>query len=150
MLMLSAILGVATDPEVADRLHHISHHGVVEHLTLNAADMKRHRLRIETDKGTLCAIALPREQTLCNGAVLFLADDRAIVVRMAEQPVIKISPTDAAAALELGYLAGNMHWKVSFSGTVLVIAQEGEAAAYLARLSPLLDSGRVVRLDDDD
>ena len=49
---------------------------------------------------------------------------------------------NAAAALELGYLAGNMHWRVRFQGTVLEIALEHAEEAYLSRLAPLLDSGR--------
>ncbi|MEZ5666026.1 MAG: hypothetical protein R3F55_01045 [Alphaproteobacteria bacterium] len=85
---------------------------------------------------------------MCNGAILLLEPHRAIVVRMAEQPALRIRPRDAAAALELGYLAGNMHWRVSFDAGDLLVAQEGEAGAYLARLAPLLDTARVAMVDD--
>lgn len=149
METLGRIVGLASDPVIADALHRVSHNGHIEHLTLSPADMKRHRLRTTTDRGTACAIALPRDASLSNGAVLLLAEDRAIVVRMSEQPVIRVRATDAGAALELGYLAGNMHWRVSFDGQDLVIAQEGDAEAYLARLASLIDAGRVERIDGD-
>jgi urease accessory protein len=148
MVRLDRIVGFVTDPKIDEALHRISHHGRIENLRLSSADMKRHRMRARTDMGTECAIALPRDQNLGNGAVLHLDHDRAIVVRMTEQPVILVRPRDAAAALELGYLAGNMHWHVSFRNDVLAIAQEGAAEAYLARLSPLLANGRVARVDD--
>lgn len=142
------IIGNSADPDISEALHRISHHGAIEYLTLDSADMKRHRLRAKTDLGTVCAIALPRDQQLSNGAVILLEPARAIVVRMAEQPALSVRPRDSSAALELGYLAGNMHWKVSFRGDVLAIAQEGAAEAYLARLAPLIESGRVVQVTD--
>ena len=64
MLKLEAILGLATEPDIAEALHHLEHHGQVEYLTLSEADTQRHRLRVLTDRGTECAIALPRHQHL--------------------------------------------------------------------------------------
>jgi len=148
MHKLSKVLGYATDDAMADSLHQISHAGRIEYLTLDAADMKRHRLRAETDRGTACAIALPRDQHLSNGAILLLEEQCAIVVRMAEQPVLRVRPSDAASALELGYLAGTMHWRVRFDTTTLEIAQEGDARSYLSRLAPLLETGRADLVDN--
>ena len=148
MLRLSKIVGRASDPELHERLHALSHAGAVEYLVLERVDMARHRLRARTDKGTECAIALPRDERLANGAVLLIEADRAVVVRMKEEAWLTLRPADAAAALELGYLAGNMHWRARFDGPSIRIALEGEEAGYLARLRPLLDAGRVERLDD--
>lgn len=148
MLRLSKIVGRASDPELHERLHALSHAGAVEYLVLERDDMARHRLRARTDKGTECAIALPRDQRLANGAVLMVDADRAIVVRMREEAWLSLRPADAASALELGYLAGNMHWRARFDGASIRIALEGEEAGYLARLRPLLEAGRVERLDD--
>ena len=142
---MTSLVGLASDADVGERLHALSHAGQVEYVTLSRADMSRHRLRVTTDQGTECAIALPRSETLANGAVLLLEAERAIVVRMQEEDWLDIAAVDDAAALELGYLAGNMHWRVRFDGAVLKIALEGPEASYLARLAPLLDSGRVRR-----
>ena len=145
MVRVTSLVGLASDADVGERLHALSHAGQVEYVTLSRADMSRHRLRVTTDQGTECAIALPRSETLANGAVLLLEAERAIVVRMQEEDWLDIAAVDDAAALELGYLAGNMHWRVRFDGAVLKIALEGPEASYLARLAPLLDSGRVRR-----
>ena len=144
-MRVTSLVGVASDEDVGERLHVLSHAGQVEYVTLSRADMNRHRLRVVTDRGTECAIALPRSEKLANGAVLLLEAERAIVVRMQEEDWLDVAAVDDGAALELGYLAGNMHWRVRFDGPVLKIALEGPEASYLARLAPLLDSGRVRR-----
>jgi urease accessory protein len=147
MLRITSLVGEASDPDIGERLHELSHGGKVEYVTLGRNDMSRHRLRVATDKGTECAVALPRSQRLSNGAVLLLEDGRGIVVRMREQAWLRLAARDAGAALELGYLAGNMHWRVRFDGPVLEIALDGAEDAYLARLAPLLEGGRVWRAE---
>ncbi len=144
-MRVTNLVGVASDENLGERLHALSHAGHVEYVILSRADMSRHRLRVVTDRGTECAIALPRSEKLTNGAVLLLEAERAIVVRMEEEDWLDLSAADEAAALELGYFAGNMHWRVRFDGAVLKISIEGPEASYLARLAPLLDSGRVRR-----
>ena len=147
MQVLNSVVGQATDADVSERLHALSHAGKVEYLVLERADMARHRLRLQSDKGTEYAIALPRDQRLANGSVLLLEDERAVVVRMAEEQWLELEPVDVTAALDLGYLIGNMHWRARAEGSVMRIALEGEESGYLARLRPLLDSGRVKRVD---
>jgi urease accessory protein len=145
MLKLDSILGLATEERIAEALHQLEHRGAVEYLNLSEADIQRHRLRVLTDRGTECAIALPRHQHLSNGAVLLLEQDRAIVVRMGETRWLTLEARDAAAALELGYFAGNMHWKVEFDGARLRIAMEGPAEGYFERVAHLMRDGRVSR-----
>ena len=84
MLKLENIVGAATEPFIADRLHDLGHHGRVEYLTLSQEDTHRHRLRAATDAGTECAVILDRTAHLYNGAVLMLTEERAVVVRMRE------------------------------------------------------------------
>lgn len=149
MLRLTMILGSATEPELARRLHGLGHEGRVEHIVLDQHDSLRHRLRIRTDRDTDCAIALSREQTLFHGAVLLCEDDRAIVVQMKEERWLCIEPRDTAAALELGYFAGNLHWRARFARGRLEIALEGPEEDYLDRLRPILSDGAARRVDHD-
>jgi urease accessory protein len=145
MLLLEGVVAVATEAPIAEALHRLEHEGAVEYLTLTEADTQRHRLRAFTDRGTECAIALPRTQHLSNGAVLLLDQNRAVVVRMQETQWLTLQPRDAEAALQLGYFAGNMHWKVQFAGQLLRIAVQGPLESYVDRLARLLQDGRVVR-----
>lgn len=147
MQTLTHILGYATDPEIAHRLHDLEHDGAVHYISLHKQDTLRHRLRAITDRGEDVAIALPRSEQLANGAVLLLESDRAIVVRMETERWLVLKANDTAAALELGYFAGNMHWKVKFEGGAIRIALEGPEQAYLDRLQPLLSAGKAQRTD---
>jgi urease accessory protein len=147
MIKIDHIAGTATEPAIAEALHELEHHNAVEYVTLSTADTQRHRLRVMTDRGTECAIAVPRTQRLENGTVLLLEPGRAIVVRMSEVPWLTLRARDAAAALELGYFAGNMHWKVEFEGYLLRIALQGPVETYLERLSHLMQDGRITRAE---
>lgn len=146
MLKLENILGASTDPQIAARLHDLGHAGQVEYLTLSEDDTHRHRLRATTDAGTECAVVLGRADHLYNGAVLMLTSERAVVVRMRETEWLNLAPRDTAAALEIGYFAGNMHWAVRFEGALLRIVLQGPVKGYLARLEPYLSDGRARRI----
>ncbi|MGH6960856.1 MAG: hypothetical protein ACREE7_10250, partial [Dongiaceae bacterium] len=64
MLRLESIVGQATDAALAERLHHLEHDGKVEYIHLAAEDTARRRLHVATDRGTDCAILLPRRDRL--------------------------------------------------------------------------------------
>ena len=142
MLKLQSIIGTATDPHIAERLHDLGHHGKIEYLSLSREDTRRRRMRASTDAGTECAVVLDRAQQLFNGAVLMLTDERAVVVRMRDTEWLTLAPRDTASALELGYFAGNMHWAVRFEGAWLRIALQGPADRYMERLQPFIADGR--------
>ena len=69
--------------------------------------------------------------------------DYALLVAVPQTHWLRFAPRDTAAALELAYNAGNLHWRVKFDGAVLLVAQEGPTEAYRARLRRLLDTGAV-------
>lgn len=148
MLRLTRVLGHATDPAIAESLHRLDHHGGVERIRLSRADTARKRLHTFTDRGTEVGIMLDRAEQLANGAVLLLDDDRAIVVALDAPQWLGLAPRDAAAALELGYFCGNMHWKVRFAGEYLHVSLEGPREDYLVRLGQLMTSGAVRVIGD--
>jgi urease accessory protein len=147
MRKLQGIVGHVDDATIAAKLHELRHHGSIEYLVLAPADVKRKRLRVTTDAGTDCAIALARDEELGDGAVLLLDEDRAIVVRLEALRWLTVEPADLAAALELGYFVGNLHWRVKFEGAQLKIALEGEEGFYRERLVPMVEK-RLARIVD--
>jgi urease accessory protein len=144
MKSFTRVLGFASEPKIASLLHELSHRGCVEYLVLGRDDAARKRLRANTDKGTECLIAIPRNETLADGAVLELGDT-AVVVRMADERWLALEASDRSAALELGYFCGNLHWRVRFKADRILIALEGPEEDYLARLHHLLASGKAKR-----
>ena len=147
-VQLTSIIGFLDDSEVAKRLHVLDHQDRVEEIVLERDDLARRRIRALTSKGTECTISLPRHQRLKDGAVLLLEECRAIVVRARPERWITLEPPDVAAALELGYFAGNMHWRVRFDGARLSIGVEEEKSFYLERLGALLARLRIRRPDN--
>ena len=148
MRLIERVLGDRHDAAFAEPLHRLEHKGAVDIALVAPGDMARHRLRLTTEGGEDIAIALPRNAALFDGAVLVLEADRAIVVRSAAETWLRLRPTNAADALELGYHAGNLHWRVRFDGGDLLVALTGPASAYLARIEPLIAAGRVTVVED--
>lgn len=147
-LLLDRVVGLASEPHIARALHRVEHEDGIEYLALSVEDTQRHRLRAKTDRGTDCAIALPRDQHLRDGSVLLLEDARAVVVRMSNAAWLTLKPHDVDAALELGYFAGNMHWKVEFKEGRLRVAVQSGTLFYLDRLAPFFRDGRVECIDE--
>lgn len=143
MITVTRTLGTASEPALADRLHHLAHSDRVEVLIVDRDDALRRRLRGKTDKGTDIAIALERGDQLADGAVLLLDDARAVVLRVTQERWLRIKPRDANAALDAGYCAGNNHWRVRFEPGALLVAMQGPAEHYFSRLDHLLKAGKI-------
>ena len=144
MLRIEQVLGSRLDPAFVERIHELEHQGAVDLLTVPAADVARHRFRATTQSGTAVAIALPRDQHLFDGAVLVLEPDHAVVVRVAQERWLRLQPRGIADAIELGYQAGNLHWRVRFADESLLVAMEAPMDDYLARLGALICDRRVI------
>jgi urease accessory protein len=147
MLRLHGILGHSGDPELRGHLHRLAHAGAIELLFVPEADAGRGRLRLATDKGTDCALSLDRDERLVDGAVLLMEEERAIVVRLGAEQRLRLRPSDASAALRLGWHAGNLHWRVRFEGADLVVLPDGPPVEALARLRSLIEDGLVTVVD---
>jgi len=148
MLRLHGVVGYATDPRLHARLHALEHADKVELLFMAEADAGRRRVRLTTDKGTDCAVSVDRAEDLSDGAVLLIDAGRAIVLRIGAPKTWRLRGRDAGAAMQLGWHAGNLHWRVRFDADVLLVLLDGPLAEYRARLRPLLDAGLVEEAGD--
>ena len=152
MLRIERILGSRVEAEFADALHDLDHRGAVDVLPLAPGEVSRRRMRAQTRGGEELAIALPRDQALFDGAVLLLDAERAIVVRVNAERWLQLSPRSISDAVELGYHAGNLHWRVRFAGESLLVALEAPVDDYVARLGTMVADRRVTTavLDEDE
>jgi urease accessory protein len=142
-LRINHILGGARDSALDAQIHRLSHRGAVDTLLIAAADVPRRRFRATSEAGRTIEIALPRAETLFDGAVLWLDDNHALVLRVAPQRWLRLRPRTSDDALALGYHAGNLHWRVRFAKGALLVALEAPAEDYLARLGALATPGRL-------
>lgn len=143
MITFTHIFGSSSESSFSEKLHQLEHEDNVDYVSLSSEDIQRKRLKVISYKGKDCGIALPREQKLFDGAILSLTDNYALVVRCADVNWLRCRPKDTAAALELGYFAGNMHWTVRFEGDVLEVAIKGRLEDYEQRLAHLCADGRI-------
>lgn len=141
-LLLTSILGTAAEPRWHDLLHAMEHRGQVEMLLIPEADVARRRMRIASDRGRDCAVALPRDQILVDGAVLHVSASLAIVARVDGGARLRLVPETVADALRLGHWCGNLHWKVVFGEGWMDVVMEGPEARYRDRLHDLADLAR--------
>lgn len=146
MQIYTDILGPAAMPAIADALHRLEHADAVDWLILPRADLSRRRLRARTSAGQDVAVMLARETPLFDGAVLRLDAKGALVVRVEAEEWLRLRPADPGAALRLGYLCGNLHWRVRFEAAEVLVAVERPLPTYLDRLAGLLEAGAVARV----
>ncbi len=143
MLLIDRIIGDRNDPDLHHKLHEYEHHGMtLDFVRVAPTDLDRRRLRARTDHGEDLAIALSRQDRLFDGAVLYLNSDKAIVVRAEEQRWLRIVPQTLRDALELGYLVGNLHWRVRFESEHILVSLDGPLDTYMARLDAIVREGR--------
>jgi len=143
MLKAAHVLGSRLDPEFSDKLHDLAHRDAIDTVVIAVADLARRRLLAKTSRGAEIAIALPRDERLFDGAVIFLSDEQAVIVKAAGERWLRCEPASLADAIELGYHAGNLHWRVKFEGNGLLVALEGRPEDYIARIEPMVSSARV-------
>ena len=149
MIQINQVLGHSHDLDLSSQLHELSHHNKVEYIVLDHVNLQRRRFRTQTDQGTDCAVTISRDKKLSNGAVLLLEKNRAIVVKMAEDQWLSLQPKDISTAIELGYFAGNMHWRVKFENELLKIALESPKEIYLDRLKDFFDKNKITLVNHD-
>jgi urease accessory protein len=151
MLRIDRVLGSRLESVFSDQIHRLEHRGLVDVVQIPVADLARRRLLATTRAGEELAIALPREQKLFDGAILLIDGERAIVVRAATERWMRLEPRSISDAIELGYHAGNLHWRVRFQGEALFVAMEGRLEDYTARLNAMISERRVaVSILDDE
>jgi urease accessory protein len=148
MLRIHGIVGHETDVDYQARLHELEHRDGLELLFVPPEEAGRKRFRLLSDRGTDCAISLDRDEELKDGALLYIDEERVIVARFGKQAVWKLRPANEAAALKLGWNAGNLHWRVRFEKGCLHILVDGPLADYRNRIAHLLDEGDITELKD--
>jgi urease accessory protein len=121
MLRIGNVLGSRLETAFSEEIHRLEHRGAVDVVNIPVADLARRRLLATTCGGEELAIALPA----------------------ATERWMRLEPRSISDAIELGYHAGNLHWRVRFQGDVLFVAMEGRLEDYTARLNAMISARRV-------
>jgi urease accessory protein len=81
----------------------------LERITLDSADLAKHRQRVKTDAGREVGISLPHGSHLHDGDVLHFDDELAIVVLQADEDLLRLKPRTPEEFGYMGYQVGNLH-----------------------------------------
>ena len=68
---------------------------------------------------------------------------------MAKDQWLSLKPVNTQTAIELGYFAGNMHWRVKFENNRLDIALDSSEEIYLDRLKDFFNEKKIIRIEND-
>jgi urease accessory protein len=143
MRRIDRIIGSRLDQAFQDRLHRLERRNAVDEVQLSVDELEYQQFATRTRRGQELVITLPDHQRLFDGAVLWLDESHAIVVRTAGQRWLRLEPRSIGDAVELGYHIGHLGWPVRFEGEVLFVEVRGRPENYMVRLGDLVWSRRV-------
>jgi urease accessory protein len=143
MQTLTGSLGFETETRLAEAIHELEHDGKVERIFLSEKQLGRRRFRATSDAGREYGIVLDAESSDIDGLVLLLEQDRAIILRAGEPETLQLEGVTIAGALQLGWHAGHLHWRVRFTEGRLTVLLDGDEDEYLSRIQSQLDDGSI-------
>ena len=135
MKIYTSILGDIKDDKYQDHIHRCEHDQTLDLIEIKNTDVARRKFKAVSVKGYNVGIALPRNEKLCDGAILEYGNRYSLVLRTQPEDWIQIQPKNKGVALRLGYFAGNLHWTVKFEKDILWVAQTQELQTYISRIN---------------
>lgn len=111
----------------------------VDYLEISPEDSKRRRFRTQTLGGLGLNISLDRNAELTEGAVLHETEDYLVLLRIKSRSRLVLQPHTTFAGLQIGFLAGHLHWKARIDNNAIHVEVETDVAEYQARLDDYLD-----------
>ncbi len=143
MHTFSQIVGHHSDEAIHDRLHELDDAGRVVRLVVPAKELGRRRFKVTGSDGQEYGIALGRDTELRNGSVLSMDDERAFVVEALESETLTLRPTSLEGAIQLGWHAGHLHWRVRMQDDTMTVLLDAPRNDYLVRIASWLDRGAI-------
>ncbi|SFC06321.1 urease accessory protein [Halobiforma haloterrestris] len=126
MERIDGIVGnVHADDDLAAARDAHDERGTLERVVVDADERRRSRFRATTDAGTDVGVVVDRA-AVSAGDVLFLTDERMIVVAFEPRDVLAVDLPPATderleAAVELGHRIGNQHWDLAVEDGVAYV-----------------------------
>ena len=124
MIRVDKIIGnVNFDKDLASKFEDMSEKERVEIVNVTRLESERIRMRKVSDRGTELALTLPYGSHLIDGDVIFLTDEKIIVIKRASEDVLVVSfhkdmrqDLILDVAIKLGHKIGNMHRPIKIIG----------------------------------
>ena len=116
-------------------LHTLERGNAIDIVHLRLEDINQRRLCMPAKRGQEVLVALPCQACLFDSAVLLVGTEAALVVRVGTRQWLLRQYGSVSAAIETGYSARNLRWRVRFDGDALPVALEAPEPEFPARLA---------------
>jgi urease accessory protein len=103
-------------------------------LALTWEERRWTRRRVTTRGGRPVALALPTGSVLRPGEVVLVEPDWYLAIEAAPEPVLAVSPRDAAEAVRVAFEVGNRHFALALDGADLLVPDDSAMTQMLDRL----------------
>jgi urease accessory protein len=143
METFQGVVGHHSDEAMHDLLHELDHAGKVVHLRVPTAELGRRRFKAVDQHGVEYGVALARSDELRDGSVLSISTDRAVVVDADEGQTLTLRATTLEGAVQLGWHAGHLHWRVRMDADTLMVLLDAPREEYLVRIAQWTTSGSI-------
>lgn len=166
MLTVTSILGnIKKDPSLNQKYEELSQKNTVENVIIQRSESEKVRMRKTSNKGTDIGFILPSRTRLRDRDVVFLDDDKMILIELSPELVavlsFKVSPPSSKyagqnnnsdfinMAIKIGHTIGNLHrpLKLEENKIVFPIQSMDEIDLFL-RLLPHLKDHIVIETDN--
>ncbi len=124
LIQVDKIIGnVNFDKDLASKFEDMSEKDRVEIVNVTRLESERVRMRKVSDRGTELALTLPHGSHLIDGDVIFLTDEKILIIKRTYEDVLVVSlhkdiPQDRIldVAIKIGHKIGNMHRPIKIIG----------------------------------
>lgn len=137
------IVGHHSDEGLHDILHEMDRAGRVVHLQVPSAELGRRRFKAVDQHGVEYGVALGRDEQLRGGSVLFLSEDRAVVVDALATEQLLLRATTTEGGIQLGWHAGHLHWRVRMEEDHVTVLLDAPRQDYLDRIADWISRGLI-------
>ena len=148
-IQVSSIIGnIKRDSMLRVMYEDMSRQGLCEIVKINRIESERMRMRKATDKGNYVVITLPQGSRLRHGDVIYLSNERMVVIELEEENLAMVRIRDDISvehaieiATRVGHTIGNLHRpiKVEDRSIYFPIQTYTELEMLKRLLNPILD-----------
>ncbi|MGB0083744.1 MAG: urease accessory protein UreE [Rhodomicrobiaceae bacterium] len=111
-----------------------------DRITLAREDRHRRRVAMTTDSGKPFLLDLPEAAYLANGCGLLLEDGGVVLVRAAEEPLLRIGAPEPATLARIAWHIGNRHTPAEITAEAIFIQPDHVLAEMVRGLGGAVES----------
>ncbi len=135
MITATSIVGnIRLDKRLGEAYQRLARENKVERIVLSRTEAQRSRMRRTSDAGTDVAISLEQSSVLKHGDVLFVDENKMIVIEYEPEDVLGFKIRDELSsdqktmiAIKLGHIIGNLHRPLCIKDDIAYMPLQSES-----------------------